>query len=292
MGWVYVLHNLINNKKYVGQTTNLKNRVQEHKKSNKLIIGKAIKKYGWFNFELITVSVSKNKMDYFEIKLIEMLSTIVPNGYNLESGGHKNKEASEETKRKMSTAKKGKKLSKETRAKMSNSRQGKNNSNFGNHLSKEAKTKISIANMGRKVGEKTRAKMRFAAKINQENGLIYTCGRSGKNNLLYGKKLSEEHKKKISIATRDRRPWNKGKKLPRLSKEVKTKLSARKMGKNNPFYGKHHSEETKTKISVTKRGRELSEETKIKISLTQKERWVKINKEKDKILRLAEQLEN
>ncbi len=37
-------------------------------------------------------------------------------------------------------------------------------------------------------------------------------------------------------------------------------------GKNNPFYGKHHSEETKHLISNTLKDRNLSEETKHKMS--------------------------
>lgn len=37
-------------------------------------------------------------------------------------------------------------------------------------------------------------------------------------------------------------------------------------GKNNPFYGKHHTEETKKKLSELHKGKKLSEETKKKIS--------------------------
>lgn len=37
-------------------------------------------------------------------------------------------------------------------------------------------------------------------------------------------------------------------------------------GEKNPMYGKHHSEETKNKISVAKKGKNRSEETKQKLS--------------------------
>lgn len=37
-------------------------------------------------------------------------------------------------------------------------------------------------------------------------------------------------------------------------------------GENNPFYGKHHTEETKQKISEYRKGKYLSEETKQKVS--------------------------
>lgn len=41
-------------------------------------------------------------------------------------------------------------------------------------------------------------------------------------------------------------------------------------GKNNPFYGKHHTEETKRKISETFKGKKLSKEHKNKIKETTK----------------------
>lgn len=41
-------------------------------------------------------------------------------------------------------------------------------------------------------------------------------------------------------------------------------------GKNNPWYGKHHSEETKNKIRLSKLGRGHSERTKQKMSLSRR----------------------
>ena len=37
-------------------------------------------------------------------------------------------------------------------------------------------------------------------------------------------------------------------------KEILSKCASEKVGEKNPFYGKHHSEETKKKISNTKKG--------------------------------------
>ena len=54
-----------------------------------------------------------------------------------------------------------------------------------------------------------------------------------------GKKLSEEHKRKISKG-------NKGKKL---SEETRKKISEAQKGEKNHMYGKHLSEETKKKMS-------------------------------------------
>ena len=64
---------------------------------------------------------------------------------------------------------------------------------------------------------------------------------------------------------------NKGKKK---SKETRRKMSEAKKGKNNPFYGKHHSKETKRKMSKSNawKGKHLPEETKRKISKVMKAR--------------------
>lgn len=54
---------------------------------------------------------------------------------------------------------------------------------------------------------------------------------------------------------------------------IRSELSKQKIrGKNNPFYGKHHTKETKQKISSLKKGthHKHSEETKIKIGLGNK----------------------
>ena len=54
------------------------------------------------------------------------------------------------------------------------------------------------------------------------------------------------------------------------SEESKKKMSEAKkekyIGKDNPFYGKHHSEESKKKISDAKKGKPKSEETRNKMS--------------------------
>lgn len=86
---------------------------------------------------------------------------------------------------------------------------------------------------------------------------------------LKGHKLSEETKQKISKA-------HKGKKYSeeriqkmkevKLTEEHKKKLSIALSGKNNPNYGKKHSPEVRAKISAAITGRKLSEETKKKFS--------------------------
>lgn len=74
--------------------------------------------------------------------------------------------------------------------------------------------------------------------------------------------LSEEHKRKISEANKKvihTEEWNMKVSDARagkpLSEEHKKKLSENHVdmsGVNNPFYGRHHTEESKKKISDTK----------------------------------------
>lgn len=54
---------------------------------------------------------------------------------------------------------------------------------------------------------------------------------------------------------------------------ARKRASEKMRGENNPNYGKHHSEETKKKISESMTGKTLSEETKKKISKSHKGKY-------------------
>jgi group I intron endonuclease len=68
----------------------------------------------------------------------------------------------------------------------------------------------------------------------------------GTKNGMYGKKHSEDSKKKMSNPQFGDDNGMYGKKH---SKETKKKMSEKLTGENNSFYGKKHSEETKKKLS-------------------------------------------
>jgi group I intron endonuclease len=73
-------------------------------------------------------------------------------------------------------------------------------------------------------------------------------GKLGERNGMYGKTHTEEVRKKISEINKGRICPNKGKKT---SEETKQKLSENaklRIGEKNPFFGKHHTEETIQKI--------------------------------------------
>ena len=110
VGTIYLITNLINNKKYVGQTTNcVKFRYKAHcTKKIQMPINVAIRKYGKENFKIEEIVScfdidSLNEMEKF---FIENFNCLSPNGYNLTTGG-KNYKRSKENIEKMSQVRKG-----------------------------------------------------------------------------------------------------------------------------------------------------------------------------------------
>lgn len=127
---IYEIFNMVNGKSYVGQSTNITQRLSKHKselrhnKHQNLHLQNAWNKYGEYNFIF-------NVIEYCDIDELDDIEKYYINiwnltnnqyGYNVESGGNLNKTLSTETKRKMSEAHKGKALSAETRKKMSEAR--------------------------------------------------------------------------------------------------------------------------------------------------------------------------
>ena len=92
--YIYQITNLINNKIYIGQTNNIMKRWSNHKCSNSknMVISKAIKKYGVknFKFEILLKGLSNEEADKKEVELIKEKNSLVPNGYNVSKGGHRN----------------------------------------------------------------------------------------------------------------------------------------------------------------------------------------------------------
>ena len=111
---VYIHTNKINNKRYVGITSKLPekrwgNNGNGYRKNQHF--WKAIQKYGWENFqhEVLLTCVTKECACDIERCLIKYYKTDNPlYGYNLTSGGDKGCTYSEESRRKISEARKGK----------------------------------------------------------------------------------------------------------------------------------------------------------------------------------------
>ena len=90
--YIYLITNLINNKKYVGQTNNFQRRMNEHRSGQGTVIDQAIKAYGVKNFswEIIWESDNQNEINQKEQEFIIYYNSLVPNGYNLQKGGLNN----------------------------------------------------------------------------------------------------------------------------------------------------------------------------------------------------------
>jgi len=115
-----------------------------------------------------------------------------------------------------------------------------------------------------------------------QNNPMFGKHKNGKEANMYGKKHTEETKKRIALAhfgkivsqeTKDKlSKIHKGKKISEdvkqlISKKAKERLS---ISENNPMFGKHHTDETKEKIRQSQIGKIVTEESKNKMSLSHK----------------------
>ena len=212
-GFIYLTTNNINGKKYIGQ------RKYSYDKDTYLgsgtILKKAVKKYGKENFSryIISFAYSEIEMNILEEYYIELHNAVTsPNYYNLADGGKSgNKLAMKSTEEIAEIYKK--------RADTISNKSDEEKAETSRKRSEawENKSPEKMAEIGRKISQSI----------------------SGEKHPFYGKKFSDEHKRKISEA----------KIGVKFSEEHKQKMSIANKGENNPFYGKKHSEESKQKIS-------------------------------------------
>lgn len=111
-GIIYLITNLVNGKKYVGQTTkDLFSRFASHcsDKRNRHI-SNAINTYGVqkFKVEEIYSAFDLESLNSAEVYFVNYFNSMYPNGYNHRAGGNQNGTCSNELKNKISKAKKGK----------------------------------------------------------------------------------------------------------------------------------------------------------------------------------------
>lgn len=180
LGRIYLIMNIINDKKYVGQTIqNGKRRFHAHKRvalkeKSQLPLHRAIRKYGIENFryEILEECDSIGALNAAESKWILELRTYGSHGYNCTTGGE-GFIVSDETKQKMSQSRIGMKLSDEHRKAISEGIIGENNPFYGKTHSEETIEKIKKTLKGQMDGE---------------------------NNPFYGKHHSEESKNKMSVS--------------------------------------------------------------------------------------------
>lgn len=144
---IYIITNLLNGKKYVGETLNVKRRIAKHCKNNCQLIHSAFNKYGKENFDVYVeyfTNFSKEDLWKLEEELIKKFNCLTPNGYNINPYGVGGKNT-EDTKIKISKANKGRKMSVESNLARSNSLKGRPAPNKGKSPSEETREKLRKA---------------------------------------------------------------------------------------------------------------------------------------------------
>lgn len=148
-------------------------------------------KYGEENFEFsILEGCPESQLDEKEIMYIQKYNSMDRQfGYNLDSGGSLNKHMSEESKLKMSDAKKGK-------------YDGVNNPMYGVHLKVSDEKKKLLSKM---FSGKNNPMYGVHNKISEETRKKLSKAQSGENNGFYGKHHTDEAKRRMSEAKRGKK---------------------------------------------------------------------------------------
>lgn len=223
---IYCIRNLKNGKRYIGQSRNISIRFSQHfsdlrcQRHGNEVLQRAWNKYGEKSFiGEILQECEDDELDLLEVKFIaEFSSDRHSNGYNIERGGHRIKPMAESTKIKLSASLKGKKWTDERKKAMSIYMTGRFvgelNPRYGSKISPEQRLKMNNGIRNRVISEEERELRRRLATD-----------------------ISEETRKKHSIAFS-------GERNPMFGKR----------GILAPFFGKHHTEEAKRKMSELHKG--------------------------------------
>lgn len=169
-GFIYIIENKINGKKYVGKTEkSIDERIRDHfiladKKGDKYFaIHKALNKYGKNNFKIKSFVFPIKTLNEKEKQFIKDLKSKIPCGYNMTDGGE------------------------------GGSFPGKKNGMYGKKLSEDHKNSLMNFLVGHKCSEETRKKMSL------NNGMLHR--KHKKISKIKMRKNNPENKKVICIET-------------------------------------------------------------------------------------------
>jgi len=181
---IYCFENLIDKKRYIGQSKHIIKREKEHlyvlkskKKEDSIYFQRAYNKHGQENFKFwIVEECAIELLDEREIFWIkELHSHVSENGYNISWGGNapmNHRKHSDKSKELISKHGVGM---------------------LGKHHSEETKDKLSKANKGKILSEETKRKMSISR--SGEKSCLF--GKFGEDSISYGRHQSEETKQKL-----------------------------------------------------------------------------------------------
>lgn len=194
---IYKIYFPATNKVYIGQTCNPGKRFNGHLRS-KTIVGKALRKYDDWEISCLHICNSRKEANQREIDEIEKHNCIVPNGYNLETGGKASK-VHEITKLKI----KGIWKNQEFREKAIHAmKQADNDPELLCHRSKMMSGQGNPM-YGIKLSLEQRDKLKKIQKIVQNRPEVHekhSKSVSGQKHPMYGRHHTEKSKRKIAAA--------------------------------------------------------------------------------------------
>lgn len=187
---IYIIKNIKNDKIYVGESLNIKNRLYQHCYGGNQVIQKAIKKYGIDNFFVYVEylpSFTKEDLLNVEEQLILDYDSISPKGYNICKRGNDATGCiqTEESKLRKSLALKGIKRSDEEIKKSSIARTG---------LTRTIEQKINMSNAHKGLSNGPRTE---EDKLKIKNSLIERY--KTEKHPMTGRKQTQEFKDRLSI---------------------------------------------------------------------------------------------
>ena len=180
-----MITNKINGKAYIGQTqsSNVNRRWSAIKRAPHGLLKRAFNKWKIENFTFETICEIPQcegclkALDDREILEIRERNTVSPNGYNLESGGKRQKTMHEETKK---------------------NRSGVNNAFYGRTHTAEAIEKIRNANSGANSPRFGKPSIMLGKRHTEESLQKMRESQTGENNAFYGRNHTEETKLLLS----------------------------------------------------------------------------------------------
>lgn len=256
--YVYKITNLVNGKMYIGKRSCKKDIEKDKYIGSGKLLKRAVKKNGIENFkkEILVVCNTEEEAFNEERRIIkELKATESEEYYNIAEGGNgftsdevKKRWENEEYRNKIRETTKKLWENPEFREKIKEVNSNRNPANKGLKLSEDVKYKIGIMSKQHWKKEEYRKKVTEGIRKSWENEERRKITRErmlGEKNHFYGRKHTEETKKKLS-------EFHKG---------------------NKYSLGKKHTEETKRKIGEKNRGRIQGEETRKKLSIASKKLW-------------------